>query len=255
LTGVTTLQSAEEGRKEGKATVRSVHGTVQYMENNAWLPAKPNMKFDAGITIRTGADGVADISINGTSSAVRLTNNTTLQIPAMSYIGSVREWDTTTRLNLVTGSILGNVKKISASSRYEIITPHGVAGIRGTDFSVEVIPTQNGSFDVTFSSITGLITVSAVINGITVTHTLSTGTSWEIGQTPQKMTTEIEQNYQSQIIGLVQSMEIGDNIGNPGPAGNNKANAAPVNPANPDATPGNVTIPFVAGPPQGAPSS
>jgi len=188
------------------------------MDNASWLPVKPNMKFAAGITIRTGADGVADISINGTSSAVRLTNNTTLQIPTMSYVGSAREGDTTTMLNLVSGSILGNVKKISANSRYEIVTPHGVAGIRGTDFSVEAIPTPDGKFDVTFNSITGVITVSAVINGATVTHTLTTGTSWEIGETPQKMAEQIQQNYQSQIMGLVQTIENNANNG-PGAKG------------------------------------
>ena len=178
LAGLTTLRAAEEGHKEGKATVRTVHGTVQYLDNGAWLPVKPNMKFAAGVTIRTGADGAADISVNGMASAVRLTNNTTLQIPTMTYVGTPREGDTTTMLNLDSGSILGNVKKISANSRYEIMTPHGVAGIRGTDFAVEAIPTDGWQVRVTFSSITGMITVSAVIDGVTVTHTLTTGTSW-----------------------------------------------------------------------------
>ncbi len=144
------------------------------------------MKFAAGVTLRTGENGTCDVSVNGTASAVRLTNNTTLQIPTMSYVGTAREGDTTTMLNLMSGSVLGNVKKISANSRYEITTPHGVAGIRGTDFRVEAIPTQDGTFHVKFDSVTGIITVSAVINGVTVVHTLTTGTSWEIGETPKQ---------------------------------------------------------------------
>jgi hypothetical protein len=254
LAGVTTLHSAEEGVKQAKATVRSVHGTVDYQDkqNGAWLPVKPNMKFAAGITIRTGVDGGADISVNGTASAIRLTNNTTLQIPTMSYVGSAREGDTTTMLNLESGSVIGNVKKISANSRYEIMSPHGVAGIRGTDFAVEAIPTPEGRFDVTFSSITGVITVSAVINGVTVTHTLTTGMSWEIGKDVSQMKAYILQNFQNQINGLINPPGGPGGPGGPGRGPTGPGN--PNNPGNPNG-PGNPTPPFPGGPPQGPPSS
>lgn len=175
--------------KEGKATVKSVHGKAEYLDNNIWLPVKKNMKFSAGVTIRTGPapECSADLSINGLTSAIRLTNNTTLLVQTMEYTGSPREGDTTTVLSLKSGTILGNVKKISANSRYEVDTPNGMMGVRGTDFMVEVAPVTNGVPKVTFSSITGLITVSAMINGQTVTHTLTSGTTWEIGQTPRQI--------------------------------------------------------------------
>jgi hypothetical protein len=218
LAGMTTLHAVEEGRKEGKATVRTVHGKVQYMDKGNWLPVKPNMKFPSGTTIRTGPDGEADVSVNGTSSAIRLTNSTTLQIPSMSYVGTAREGDTTTMLNLLNGSVLGNVKKISANSRYEITTPHGVAGIRGTDFKVEAIPTSDGNFHVRFDSVTGVITVVAIINGVPVTHTLTTGTFWEIGENVKQMSAELIQQYQSQILNLIQTtVPPGTTIGTPIP--------------------------------------
>ncbi len=251
LAGVTTLHSAEEGLKQAKATVRSVHGTVDYQDkqNGAWLPVKPNMKFAAGISIRTGADGTADISVNGTASAVRLTNNTTLEIPTMSYVGTAREGDTTTMLNLKSGGILGNVKKISANSRYEIMSPHGVAGVRGTDFAVEAIPTSAGVFDVTFSSVTGVITVSAVINGVTVTHTLTTGMSWTIGKDVTQMKAYIIENFQNQINGLINGPPGGP--GGPGGPGNRGGNPnGPGGPNNPGSP-----FPGGTGPPQGGPSS
>jgi hypothetical protein len=201
VAGVLSLHAAEEGMKQGKATVRSVHGTVDYQAdpNGAWMPVRPNMKFPAGVTFRTGPDGTADISVNGTASAVRITNSTVLQIPTMSYVGSAREGDTTTMLNLQTGSVIGNVKKITANSRYEIMSPHGVAGIRGTDFGVDAIPLQDGKFDVTFKSITGVITVSAIINGVTVTHTLTTGTLWHIGDNPRMMNPDMLEFYQNEL--------------------------------------------------------
>ncbi|MGP8201313.1 MAG: FecR domain-containing protein [Limisphaerales bacterium] len=233
LAGATTLRSAEEGIKQAKATVRACHGKVDYQDtqNGPWLPVKPNMKFSAGITLRTGPDGAADISVNGNSSAVRMTNNTILQIPTMSYVGSAREGDTTTMLNLETGTVIGNVKKISANSRYEIMTPHGVAGIRGTDFAVECVRMDNHTFDVTFNSITGVITVSAVINGQTVTHTLTTGQSWEIGKDVKQMKMDILIFFQQQINFLIQQM-----LPPPPPPG----------PRGP-----NPVFPFPGGPPQG----
>lgn len=226
-----TVRAAEEGEKQGKATVRSVHGKVQYQDpSGAWLPVRPNMKFSAGVVIRTGPDGTADLSVNGLTSVVRMTNSTTLQIPKMSYVGTPREGDSQTMLNLASGTVLGNVKKISANSRYEITTPHGVAGIRGTDFMVEAIPTSDGKFLVTFSSITGLITVSAVVNGVTETHTLTSATSWQIGETPRQMAAQIVEQDQAQILALVQATVPGATIGNPVGPGvnpNNNNNLSP----------------------------
>jgi hypothetical protein len=255
LAGI-NLHAVEEGIKNAKATVRSVHGTVEYSENGAWMPLKVNMKLNPGVTIRTGPDGTADISVNGTASAVRMTNATILQIPTMSFTGSQRDGDTITTLDLKSGSVLGNVKKISANSRYEITTPHGVAGIRGTDFKVEAIPTEDGKFVVTFNSITGVITVSAVINGQLVTHTLTTGTSWEIGETPRKMAAEVIQNYQNQINTLVQATISAANNGGPGPGPNTGTGTGTGNQTGPNNGngPGNVIPPF-NGPPQGPPSS
>ena len=43
---------------------------------------------------------------------------------------------TDTQLDLKSGHIMGNVKKMSGASRYEIKLPNGVAGIRGTIYHV-----------------------------------------------------------------------------------------------------------------------
>jgi hypothetical protein len=180
--GITTLHAAEEGVMQGKAIVRAVHGDVTYQENGSWLALKNNTELAPGASIRTGGnDSHADIQING-KSAVRVQPNSTLQIPNMTYSGSRREGDTDTMLDLETGSILGNVKKLSASSRYEIKTPHGVAGIRGTDFQIVVVPQPDGRFVVTFTSVTGEILVSAVVDGNTVVKLLHTGDSWTPGE-------------------------------------------------------------------------
>jgi hypothetical protein len=83
---------------------------------------------------------------------------------------------------------------------------------------------------VTFDSITGVITVSAVIEGVTVTHTLTTGTSWEIGDSVKQMRAELIEDYQSQILGLIQSMAPGATIGPNGPGPGPGTNPNPVTP-------------------------
>jgi hypothetical protein len=50
-----------------------------------------------------------------------------------------------TRLNLTYGEMVGDVKKLNVSSKYDIKTPVGAAGIRGTTFRIVFTPSENGS--------------------------------------------------------------------------------------------------------------
>jgi hypothetical protein len=178
LVGVYNLKAADTAKIATKATVRSIHGSVTYQTpSGAWEPLKINMELDAGVNIRTGADSYTDLSINGVTSVARITENTMIAIPEMDRVGAGRDADTETTLDLTTGTVLGNVKKLSANSHYEIKTPHGVAGIRGTDWQVTV-----GLDGVTtFTSVQGQLIVSAVLNNVPVVKVLRDGESWTPG--------------------------------------------------------------------------
>jgi hypothetical protein len=181
LAGVSSLKSAEPGRMQGKAIVRTIHGHATYSFGGVTKDLEPNMKLDAGVTINTGPDSYVYLSVNGLMSAVRVSADTTLVLQTMDRIGTGREGDTETMLNLQAGSILGQVQKVSANSRYEITTPHGVAGIRGTDWNVTVNMLGNGQYEVTFESAQGTMVASAVVNGALQTKTLNGGESWTVG--------------------------------------------------------------------------
>jgi hypothetical protein len=182
LAGVSSLKSAEPGKIEGHATVRTVKGTATYTTPGGVANVlKPNTVLNPGDKITTGPDSFVYVSINGVSSAVRIAAETTLVIDKMERTGSWREGTTDTGLNLRVGSILGQVKKVSGDSRYEITTPHGVAGIRGTDFAVDVVSDGNGQYTVTFTSLQGTVVASAVVNGTIQTNTLTGGESWTVG--------------------------------------------------------------------------
>jgi hypothetical protein len=182
LAGVSSLKSAEPGHVMGKAIVRSVSGTATFTIP-AGVPEKlrVNMELAPGTTITTGPDSYIYLNVNGLASAVRVAADTTMVIPTMERIGSARDSDTETMLDLKNGEIAGNVKKVTGNSTYEIKTPHGVAGVRGTDFNVVAGLQPTGEYKVTFTSVTGQLIVSAIVNSETIVKTLNTGESWTPG--------------------------------------------------------------------------
>src|SRR2546430_265632 len=73
-----------------------------------------------------------------------------------------------TQLDLKSGRILGIIKKMAHDSKYEIKTPNGVAGIRGTEY------------DITATSVVRVITGSLVVvyvknDGTVVTQVVNAG--------------------------------------------------------------------------------
>ncbi len=171
--------------KKGKATVRAVHGPCKYsVAGGPWLPIKVNMTLLSGTSVKTeGPESWVDMNVNGVNSTVRVAPNTTMKIDNMEYMGSSSSGDTKTTLNLQSGNVLGNVKKLSASSDYDIRTPNGVAGIRGTDFSVKVEIQPDGNYRITFTSVVGQLVCAAIIPGVpnAVTKVLNDGQSWTPG--------------------------------------------------------------------------
>jgi hypothetical protein len=67
---------------------------------------------------------------------VRLWENSALGIDKLSTMQTGADAVSETQLDLKMGRITGNVKKMSAASRYEVKLPNGVAGIRGTFFDI-----------------------------------------------------------------------------------------------------------------------
>jgi hypothetical protein len=195
LTGVTSLVVAAGGEHNTKAIVRSIHGKASYkLAGGDWVALRVNQELAPGTELKTEADSAVYLQVNGYTSTVKLTENTTLTLAKMLEMGSFLSPDTSTDLKLDGGTVLGSVKKISANSDYKITVPNGVAGIRGTDFEVTVTVTAGGGLTITFTSVSGNVFCQVNVPPGTVgqsSQTLTTGQSWTVQGTtaPNGITT------------------------------------------------------------------
>jgi len=165
----------------GLGICRSLHGNVTFTINGAITRLRTNMKLPAGATIEAGDSGMAFFQINGYVSTVKIAEKSTLELTKMAPCDPRIGGESETVLTLKSGTILGSVRKLSARSSYVIHTPNGVARIRGTDFAITAEALPEGRSRVTYTSVTGRVLVTALVDGKEVTQNLQMGQSWVPG--------------------------------------------------------------------------
>jgi len=97
---------------------------------------------------------------------VRLVENTTLGIDKLNFDVTGIDTITETQLDLKSGRIVGIVTKLAHGSKYEVKTPNGVAGIRGTEFDIaatSVCRVVSGSMVVVYVKSDGSV-ITQVLN-------------------------------------------------------------------------------------------
>jgi len=160
---VSPVQAAEAG----KAVVRSIRGDAQYQESGGqWLPLKVGQVLKAGSTVRTANDSHADLFMDQNGPVVRLVENTTLGLDKLNYTATGVDTVIETQLDLKSGRIIGIVRKMADQSKYEIKTPNGVAGIRGTEYDItatSVLRVVSGSMVMVYVKSDGTV-ITQVVN-------------------------------------------------------------------------------------------
>ena len=121
---------------------------------------------------------------------VRLKGNTVLAIDKLSATDTGVDAASDTELDLRQGTIFGSVKKLSAASKYEIKTPNGIAGIRGTTFVL--------SADGKISVSDGSCVISLMINGQSVVQTVLAGQQFDPATGQVTQLTPVEMNTAEQ---------------------------------------------------------
>jgi hypothetical protein len=128
--------TAGAGSSAGKATVKQITGSATYKGASGSGSLTIGMTLKAGDTITTGANSSVVLDL-GESGGLQLKANSTLSLDTLEINPGGSSF--TTVVSLTKGDLVGNTKKISAASRYEVKTPNGVAGIRGTAFSISYV--------------------------------------------------------------------------------------------------------------------
>ena len=178
----------------GAAKVVRIKGPARYTTgNNVWLPLKTGALLKPGTLIQTSSErgsfvdlvlGDGEVPIarpamageirsrsytpNADQNIVRLFENTVLKIDALSSMETGAGTVTETQLDLQRGRIFGNVKKMSAASRYEVKLPNGVAGIRGTIYTLSaegVVQVLVGSVVIAYVAADGTTVTKVVMGG------------------------------------------------------------------------------------------
>jgi hypothetical protein len=194
-----------QSSKERVGTVTKVKGAARVSAgNNIWRPLKTGDVLRAGMIVQTAGSSFVDIVIGdagaATSAAVvtpvragaggggggggaggktavqqdviRVTSDSVLAIDKLSSVQTGADKVTETELDLRSGKIFGAVKKQSAASRFEVKIPNGVAGIRGTIFSI--------SADGVVSALDGAVWVAWTVDGVARTQQVPHGYRFDI---------------------------------------------------------------------------
>ena len=121
---------------------------IQKGGENIWLPVEKDMPLEQGDHLKTGAKSFAEILVDD-GSQIKLEENSEITLSELS--ADSQNKSITASVYLWFGRMLSNISRLANSrSRFEVQTPTVVAGVRGTDFAVEVVDgkqTDVGVFD------------------------------------------------------------------------------------------------------------
>ena len=195
---VTSSPLSAQTTDEGIAKVIAKGGDARYFVAGDTTPhdVKVGMVLKPGTTIQTasGMGNYVDIVLNNSHAVtaptpspsevaqwqpkaeqdgVRIYENTVLAIDKLTVTETGADTVTDTELDLKAGTILGTVKKLSPTSKYEVKIPNGVAGIRGTIYML--------SADGILRVLTGSVVVAYVgPDGNVVTQVVNAGQQFDM---------------------------------------------------------------------------
>ena len=176
LSTFSSLQAQD--MQQGKGVVRKITGSAQYQTGGGvWMPISKGTELPPGSSIKTDKESIVDVylgALNGPT--LRVTGETTVAIDTLTYTGTGEDAVSETKLNLQDGRILGSVRKLGQASKYEIKTPTGVAGIRGTDYDISTKKNAAGNYESIYIAVNGTIVGADTFGGST-TSFVANGTT------------------------------------------------------------------------------
>ena len=113
--------------------VKAISGEARYSTGGGkFIVLSPQTPVGKGDVIKTGVNSHVDIDMGSNVGVVQVPENTTMTIDEATVTRTQVEELTDTQLSVSEGGIYAKVNKLAKGSRFEISTPKGIAGIRGT---------------------------------------------------------------------------------------------------------------------------
>ncbi len=154
------------------AIINALAGDVRYSnKDGAWVSAATGIKLYAGDKVKTGASSHVDIDIGGNVGIIQVAPQSILVIDKITSTDAGADRVTETQVSVNEGAIYAKINKLAKGSRYEIATPKGVAGIRGTTAYVTAdgqVTILDGSAGVAYPNGTNSVDTFIVKAGETV---------------------------------------------------------------------------------------
>ena len=137
LSAFSVISSGKEQILVGSFTTVKGKVTVQRGGEEKWEKAGADMPVYPGDKVKTEAKSEAELILDD-GSMLRIEEKTLIEIVDSKIEEGTEEGKKSFLINLGLGKVLNNLKKlIHKESRYNIKTQTAVAGVRGTEFSVE----------------------------------------------------------------------------------------------------------------------
>jgi hypothetical protein len=142
---VTLAFSTNVNAAENDVLVTAIGGNVTYSSGGgAFVPIAVGTHLHKGDVIKTGASSHADLEVGHNIGVIQVTPETTFGITEATVTDTPADTVSASEFDLSTGAIYAKINKLSKASRYEIRTPKGIAGVRGTT----IFLTSNGDLTV-----------------------------------------------------------------------------------------------------------
>jgi hypothetical protein len=116
-----------------KVLVKAIAGEARYSTGGGEFQIlSPQTRVGKGDVIKTAAGSHVDLDMGSNVGVLQVPESTTLTIDEATITQNQVEELTDTQVSISEGGVYAKVNKLAKGSRYEISTPKGIAGIRGT---------------------------------------------------------------------------------------------------------------------------
>jgi hypothetical protein len=116
-----------------KVLVKAIAGEARYSVGGGEFEIlSPETRVGKGDVIKTAVNSHVDLDMGNNVGIIQVPENSTCTIDEATITKTQVEALTDTQLSVSSGGIYAKVNKLAKGSRFEISTPKGIAGIRGT---------------------------------------------------------------------------------------------------------------------------